>query len=342
MIAEMTPVWVGLDYHQGSIQVCVLDSNGKVRGNRRCGNDVTEVVEFIQQRGEPQAIAIESCTGAAEFGDELRGSTGWPVKLAHPGYVSRMKMNPDKTDFADARLLSDLVRAGYLPEVWLAPRYIRELRTLVRHRQALIDQRKATKLRIRALMRTRRIKPPQGLRSWTKGWLSWLTDEVCSETDRWVIDDLLDLHRQLTERIKRAEKQLVFVTEADPVVAQLMHLPCVGRVTAWVFRAEIADFSRFKNGKQLARFCGVTPRNVSSGERVADSGLIKAGNPQLKTIIMQAAHRLLRCSSRWQAFGERLARAGKPTCVIVAAVGNRWIRGLSHELKQMTEVHQAA
>lgn len=342
MIAEMTPVWVGLDYHQGSIQVCAMDANGKVLGNRRCSNDVNEVVKYIQQRGTPQSIAIESCAGAAEFADELRGTTAWAVKLAHPGYVNRMKLNRDKTDFGDARVLADLTRAGYLPEVWLAPKAIRELRTLVRHRQALIDQRKATKLRIRSLMRTRRVKSPQGVSSWTSEWFRWLADVELTPADRWVIDELLLMHEDLTGRIKRTEKHLVLVTKDDPVVAQLMQLPCVGRVTAWVFRAEIAEFTRFKTGKQLARFCGVTPRNVSSGERVADSGLIRAGNPQLKTIIMQAAHRLLRCHGYWRAFGERLRRAGKPKCVIVAAVANRWIRGLSHELKQITEVRRAA
>src|SRR5207244_8369659 len=65
-----------------------------------------------------------------------------------PGYVQRMKQNPDKTDCQDAQLLADLERVGYLPRVWLAPRYIRELRHVVRYRLQLTEQRRATKLRL--------------------------------------------------------------------------------------------------------------------------------------------------------------------------------------------------
>ena len=60
-----------------------------------------------------------------------------------------MKQNPDKTDCQDAHLVADLERVGYLPRVWLAPHYIRELRHVVRYRLQLTDQRRATKLRVR-------------------------------------------------------------------------------------------------------------------------------------------------------------------------------------------------
>ncbi|MBY0308773.1 MAG: IS110 family transposase, partial [Phycisphaerales bacterium] len=65
-------------------------------------------------------------------------------------------------------------------------------------------------------------------------------------------------------------------------------------VTAWTMRALIGRFDGFSTGKQLARFCAVTPRNASSGHRVADSGMVKAGDPQLKSVLIEAAQRL-RC-----------------------------------------------
>jgi transposase len=64
-------------------------------------------------------------------------------------------------------------------------------------------------------------------------------------------------------------------TAADAVVAKLMSLAGVGLVTAVTLRAEVGRFERFDTGKQLARFCGVTPRNASSGQRQADAGLIQ-------------------------------------------------------------------
>jgi transposase len=138
-------VFVGLDYHKDSIQVCVLDSQGAQLGNRRCVNDVLAVARFAESLGEVARTAIESCPGVADFAEELV-LAGWHVDLAHPGYVSRMKQSPDRTDYTDARIQADPTRVGYLPKVWLAPHVVRELRRLVRYRQQLVNERRAIKL----------------------------------------------------------------------------------------------------------------------------------------------------------------------------------------------------
>ena len=125
-------VFVGLDYHASSVQVCVMDADGRMLLNRKCANDWRAVMAAVQGRcGKEVQVqaAIESCCGAADLADELI-SRGWTVQLAHPGYVARMKHNPDKTDYSDARMLADLERLGFLPRVWLAPEEVRELRRL--------------------------------------------------------------------------------------------------------------------------------------------------------------------------------------------------------------------
>ena len=79
----------------------------------------------------------------------------------------------------------------------------------------------------------------------------------------------------------------------------------------------------------------LSPRNASSGGREADGGLIKSSNKILRATAIQAAHRLIRTSARWGKLAESLRRRGKPACVIAAAVGNRWMRRMFHEMKQM-------
>ena len=133
-------VYVGLDYHKDFIQVCVMDRCGKILANRRCKNQVQALVELVATFGDEVHAAVESCSGAAALADELATRHRWSINLAHPGYVARMKQTPDKTDWADARVLADLVRVGYLPAVWLAPEDVRQLRTLVRYRQQLVDR----------------------------------------------------------------------------------------------------------------------------------------------------------------------------------------------------------
>jgi len=180
-------VIVGLDYSDRTVQVCVLNQQGEVVGNRACANDWQAIVKFAESKGTVVRAAIESCSGAADLADELVLPAGWHVDLAHPGYVARMKQSPDKTDYQDARLLADLERVGYLPRVWLAPEPIRELRRLVRYRQQLVEQRKAVKLRIRALLREQRYRPPEKVNCWTRAWLAWAEkDADLSVHSRWL------------------------------------------------------------------------------------------------------------------------------------------------------------
>jgi transposase len=329
-------VFVGLDYHMESVQVCVLARDGKVLANRPVKNDWRAVAAVVRGCGPEATVqaAIESCCGAADLADELITQAQWSVDLAHPGYVARIKQSPDKTDFSDARLLADLERVGYLPRVWLAPEEVRELRRLVRYRQSLTKERKKLKLQIGATLREARQKPPAELNSWTKAWLAWLTDTaVLSPNARLITRHRLTRLAALVQEIRAVECLLARQTAQDPLVQKLQTLPGIGLVTAVTLRAEIGRFDRFRTGKQLARFCGMTPRNTSSGERQADAGLIRAGNPELRTVVVEAAHRLMRYDERWMKFAGRLSLRGKPVSLINAAVANRWLRWLFHQMQ---------
>jgi transposase len=324
------PVFVGLDYHQETVRVCVEDDAGRVLGNRNCPNNPRRVKDYAESHGRVQGAAMECCEGAADFAEALITESDWAVNLAHPGYVRRLRQNPDKTDYSDARLLADLQRVGYVPRVWLAPQSIRELRRLVRYRRQLANERRSTKLRIRSLLREHRqvCTAPR----WGKAWFAWLRGLSLPEQSRWLLDRHLRRLEQLNESIVEVEQHLESLTKDDPVVQRLLKTPGVGHVTAWVLRAEVGRFDRFRSGKQLARFCGLTPWNASSGGRQADAGLIRACNNDLRSVLIEAAHRLKRYDRRWAALGDRLQAAGKPGSVVAAAVANRWVRWLYHEM----------
>jgi transposase len=330
-------VFVGLDYHVESVQVCVLAKNGKMLINRSCRNDWRAVAGVVRDGlGSEVGVqaAIESCCGAADLADELIAKANWSVDLAHPGYVARIKQSPDKTDFSDARLLADLERVGYLPRVWLAPEEVRELRRLVRYRQWLTKERRTLKLQIGASLREARQKPPTEFNAWTKAWLAWLTNiAMLSPNARLITGCRLSRLAALAQEIRAVERLLADQTAQDPLVQKLMTLKGVGLVTAVTIRAEIGRFDRFRSGKQLTRFCGITPRNASSGSRQADAGLIRAGNPALRAVLVEAAHRLMRYDEKWTRFAARLSLRGKPVSLISAAVANRWMRWLFHQMQ---------
>jgi transposase len=328
-----------LDYHQDSVQVCVLGEDGRQLLNRSVPNDWRRVADAAGAVGAVKRAAVEACCGAADLAEELSAGAGWHLDLAHPGYVGRMKRSPDKSDFSDGRMLADLTRVGYLPKVWLASAYERDLRQLVNHRQALVDQRRAAKLRVGALLREHRAEPPTAgtkkLSRWTKAWVAWAASAAeLSGHARWVVAELLSEITHLDKKVLAADARLREATEGDARVARLMNEPGVGEVTAWVLRAYVGRFDRFATGKQLSRYCGLSPCNASSGARQADAGLVRGCNKLLRATLVQAAHRLARTEPRWRELSQSLRARGKPACVAVAAVANRWVRGLWHRMNE--------
>jgi transposase len=329
--------FVGLDYHQDSVQVCVMDRQGRQLLNRACPNDWQAIAKTVEPLGRIKGAAIEACCGAADLGEELTAHAKWPLELAHPGYVAKQKRSPDKTNFSDSQLLADLTRVGYLPKVYLPASHERDLRQLVNHRQALANSRRAVKLRIGAILRQSRVKFPDKISRWSKAWISYaLIAAEFSDHTRWILQDLMEELAHLERKVALADARLRQATTDDPLVDRLMEEPGIGEVTAWVLRAYIGSFKRFATGKQLSRYCGLSPCNASTGEKQADAGLIDGCNKLLRATLIQAAHRLVRTQTRWSRLHDSLRSRGKPACVSVAAVANRWMRGLYHRIMEWT------
>ena len=331
--------FVGLDYHQESVQVCVMDSEGRVLANRSVRNDwktIRAVVQETLPAGVSQVVvraSIECCSGAAHLAEELIERAEWTVTLAHPGLVNRMKQNPEKSGHAAAVILADLMRLGYLPKVWLAPREIRQLRSVVRFRHQKVQEQTRLKLRIRALLREHRIANPEEISPWSLAWMAWLKQIELDDTSRYLMDEYLEELQRVQKKIREVERQLNKSTADDALIAKLLLIDGIGPITAITMRAEIARFERFDSGKQLARYCGVSPRNASSGQRQADAGLVKAGNPHLPRVIIQAAQRLANYDPHWGKFAARKMCEGKARNVVIGAVANRWIRKLYHQMQ---------
>ena len=84
----------------------------------------------------------------------------------------------------------------------------------------------------------------------------------------------------------------------------------------------------------IARFIGLSPRNVSSGDRPSEAGITKAGNGEIRAMLIQLAYRLKRQDAHWRQLAEVMKKKGKPGCVIAAAVANRWVRWLHYDLSK--------
>ena len=121
--------WVGIDLHRRRSQLAVIDEHGELELSRRIVNDRETFLELL---GDPERthVALEATYGL-EWLAELLEEAGYDLHLAHPLRTRAIAAARVKTDVIDAKTLAHLLRAGFLPEAYVAPRELRDLREAV-------------------------------------------------------------------------------------------------------------------------------------------------------------------------------------------------------------------
>jgi transposase len=142
--------WVGIDLHRRRSQIAIIDDEGELTLSRRIVNDRDTFRELL---GDPQAthVALEATYGW-EWLAEMLEEAGYDVHLAHPLRTQAIAAARVKTDAVDAKTLAHLLRCALLPEAYIAPPELRDLRELLRHRATLTRMRTAVKNRVHALL----------------------------------------------------------------------------------------------------------------------------------------------------------------------------------------------
>ena len=187
---------------------------------------------------------------------ELLEDYGFAPHLVHPLQCKAIASARLKNDKVDAAILAQLLRADLLPEAWIAPPPVRQLRALLRHRAQLVRLRTLLRNRIHAVLADHGQDRPGGC--WSGPGRAWLAALELPPVSRMVIEDdlaLIDALQQLIDRLDREVRQRA---RAEPAVKVLTQLPGVGPFTALVILAETGDLSRFGSARKLAAWAGLS------------------------------------------------------------------------------------
>lgn len=136
--------YVGIDLHRRRSVIVRMDEAGNVLGEARIDNDPMALAAEVAEAGDSPEVAIEATVGWYWAVDALE-ELGARVHLAHSLGVKAFENRQVKNDRIDARLLADLLRMNRLPEGWIAPKDVRQLREFVRYRHNLVDDRSGLK-----------------------------------------------------------------------------------------------------------------------------------------------------------------------------------------------------
>jgi transposase len=250
-------VYVGMDVHRKRSQIAVLDAAGGEQRNRSLPNDTVKLVPILGVLPPGTPVAFEAAYGWGWLVELLEELELGP-HLVHPSRWKAIASARLKNDKVDARTLARLLRADLLPEAWIAPPEICDLRALLRHRASLVRLATGLKNRVHPVLADRGITPPSSL--WARPGRAWLAALELPSTPRAIIEDCCGVLDALATPIARLEGEIAALAKPDPRVQALMALPGVGKLTAMTLLAEIGDIARFPTARKLCAWAGLTPQ----------------------------------------------------------------------------------
>ena len=268
--------FVGIDLHRRRSVIVRMTEAGERLETVRIVNDEERLTSVMARAGQAPEVVLEATYGWYWAVDALVG-VGASVHLAHPLGVKAFEYRRVKNDERDARDLADLLRMGRLPEAWIAPPAVREVRELVRHRAKLVALRSHCKAEIHAVLAKCGVQVSMTDLFGVAG-IDLLTRVELPGVYRGRIDSL----RRVMDTL---ECELEVVTgivrerlSADPGYVALRTIPGIGPTLAAVFVAEIGDVRRFAGPAQLACWCGLTPKHHESDTHVHRGRITKQGS----------------------------------------------------------------
>jgi transposase len=281
---------VGIDLHRRRSVIVRMTESGEHLEVVRIDNDPIALATVIGRAGASPHVVLEATYGWYWAVDVLQ-SAGADVHLAHPLGVKGFTYRRLKNDVRDAADLADLLRMDRLPEAYVAPPAVRELRELVRHRAKLIGWRSALKASVHAVL------AKQGLRIAVSdlfglGGRQLLAKAPLDAPYRARVQACLRLIDAVDFEIDTVATQLRARLAGHGGYATIQTIPGVGPILAAVFVAEIGQVDRFRGPTHLVSWAGLTPRHRESDTVVRRGPITKQGSGLVRWAAVEAAQKI--------------------------------------------------
>ena len=328
--------YVGMDIHKGQITVAGVDRQQEVILEPR-------VIRMRSFKGWSRTkltpndkIAFEATTNAWHLYDELV-DLGLDVVVANTHKVKLISASRTKTDKHDALVLAKLHAANLVPEVWVPPFAVRELRSLVAHQAGLMSQRTATKNRLHSLLHRHNLEAPAGdlfrleLRDW------WVSQPLTPIEHFRAQQDLVHLDH-LNELLKATHLEMLRLSTQDPwhdQVGLLLQLPGIALQSAMTILGAIGDIERFETAKNLVGYSGLDGSIRASGNTNRTGGITKQGRRELRNVMVESAWAAVRYSDYWRGIYTQFAQR-KPKNKAIVAVARKMLVVVWHVLTKKT------
>jgi transposase len=298
--------------------------------------DRAGVRRFVERfRGEDLEVALEATTGWRFVVEELRRIEAL-VHLAEPAETAARRGNKKrpKNDRADARHLRELVMIDRLPESWIPPDHILDLRSRVRLRHTLSHQRGEWQQRIQAVLYHHGC--PQRRNLMTEEGLSWLSAQRLPACAREQVTVALQMIDAVDAQLAPLDKDLRAYARRQLGCKALMGHFGIGELTAVTILAELGDAKRFSSSREAVRYAGMDITVHQSDQRRQPGHLSRQGPPALRWALFEAAQSAARAGSPdREYFAQAAERLGANRACL--SVARKLLKRSYHTLRELGE-----
>ncbi len=293
---------IGIDLAKRVFQVHGITADGEVVRKRLSR---AKLMKFMAQQG-PCLVGMEACGGAHHWAREL-GKLGHEVRLMSPQYV-KPYVKTNKTDRNDAEAICEAVGRPGMRFVPIKTRAQQDVQALHRVRAGLIKSRTALANQARGLAAEYGVVLSRGLGRLRAALPAALedADNALTEVARELLCSQSERLRELDAQIRAYEARIESLHRVDEASQRLAAIEGIGPLTASALRAAVGDAREFRNGRHLAAWLGLVPRQHASGNRQVLLGISKRGDRYLRTLLIHGARAVLSRSagktdrrSRW-------------------------------------------
>ncbi len=281
---------IGIDLAKNVFQVHATDEHGKKVFNKAFKRE--QMAAFFVNL-PPCLIGMEACGGAHHWARKLQGM-GHTVRLMAPQFV-KPYVKTNKNDAADAEAICEAVGRANMRFVPVKDVEQQSVLALHRVRQSFVKARTAQANQIRGLLAEFGLIIPQGI-----GYITSRVPELIEDASnelpggfRRLVQRLLEHLKELDRQVQELEMQIVVWHRQSEASRKLEQIAGIGPITASALVASLGDVRNFKDGRQVAAWLGLVPRQHSSGGRQNLLGISKRGNTYLRTLLIHGARSVI-------------------------------------------------
>ncbi len=333
--------YVGLDVDKAYVALAAVNERKEeVLPPQRVG--FSRWCEWMHKNLKPtDAVVLEATTNGWEVYDQVAPLVGRAV-VANTRNVRSLATERVKRDARAALHLARLLAADMVPEVWVPPVHVRELRALLTHRRRLVKMRTMTRNWLHSLIHRYALVPPRGeiFTSKHRGWWEGLelppTESLRVRQDLAILDALEPLIEEVEAELERLSREEPWAQD----VPYLLQLPGFGRIVTMTVLAAIGDVGRFPDAKKLVGYAGLGASVHDSGQRHRRGGITKEWRKDLRFVTVEAAWIAVRYHAYWEQ-QYRWLQKRMPNNKAIVVIARRLLVVVWHVLSERTTDRRA-